>query len=110
MLGKAILSISIDNRELKVESPPHSTNWYRSFMDYCIDNYGEQIMANSKLGEYFKTSPTDPGFKAAVKNNKVHGHNPLYFHDYLNTKAKKDRIEKIAKDLNLDYYLREEGE
>ena len=98
-----IVGIAIDDvRYLPFRGKDDSTGYFRSFMNYCIDNYFDRIIMTPELNKWFNLAPNDPVFGAAVGYNRIQGHNGVYYSTHNGTEQKVRIINKIGELLRID--------
>ena len=98
-----IVGITInDIRHLPYQGKDDSTGYFRSFMNFCIDNCFDRIIMTPELNKWFSLAPNDPVFGAAVGYNKITGHHGMYYSTYNGTKQKVRIINKIGELCRID--------
>jgi len=86
----------------EIVNKDNTTEFYKFFMEYCIDNFSAEILVSMDLQRYFKISGEFPNFNRAIFYDRVIEYNGLFYTDWISSKQKKRNIEKISELLNLN--------
>ncbi len=98
-----IVGVAInDVRYLPYHGRDDSTGYFRSFMNFCIDNCFDRIIMNPELNQWFSLAPNDLAFGAAVGYNRITGHNGVYYSTHNGTEQKVRIINNIGAILRID--------
>lgn len=100
-----IIGIEIDNQRLTVYDRINTTTCFKTFMNYCIDNYPVRIRASMLLREHFKLDSQDPGFGRDIEYKRIVGHNLLFYSTHSGTKDKIRYMTEIADILGIHLVL-----
>lgn len=79
-----------------------STGYYRSFMNFCIDNCFDRIIMTPELNQWFSLASNDPVFGAAVGYNRITGHNGVYYKTHMGPEQLLRNIYTIGEFCRLD--------
>jgi hypothetical protein len=96
-----IINEIIKNIQLKLTGKNTTTDRYKTFMNYCIENYFDAILNSAYLQRHFKQDPDNPDFGQGVHYNRIIGHNGLYYSTYQDSAKKERYIKEIAIELGL---------
>lgn len=98
-----IVGIAInDVRYLPYWGRDDSTGYFRSFMNFCIDNCFDRIIMTPELNRWFSLASNDPVFGRAVFYNRIDGHNGVYYSTYNGTEQKVRIINQIGELCRID--------
>ena len=101
-----IVGIAInDVRYLPYQGKDDSTGYFRSFMNFCIDNCFDRIIMTPELNQWFSLAPNDPIFGASIGYRRITGHNGMYYKTQLGTEQKVGIINQIGELCRIDVFV-----
>lgn len=100
-----IIRVEVNNQNLLLPNHLNSTDAYKAFMNYCIENYLARIPQTVVFQKRVKSRPDDPSFKRSIFYNRVVGHNGHYYSTYQRTDQKRRIMEMIADELGIELNL-----
>lgn len=100
-----ISGITLDGVILTPLKKENATTFFKTFIEYCIDNYSVQIRNSKTLQKYIKLSGEYPDFNRAIAYKRVISYNGLFYTDWRGTKSKISRINAISEELGINLIL-----
>ena len=101
-----IVGIAInDVRYLPFRGTDNSSGYYRSFMNYCIDNYFDRIIMTPELNHWFSLAPNDPELGSGVFYGRIEDHHGVHYSTHNGTAQKIRNINKIGELLRIDVLI-----
>lgn len=100
-----IASVKVNNFNLLLPAHATSTDSYKLFMEYCIDNYEDRIRRSKILKTWFKVDLADTDVEQKVREGKMVEHAGIYYSIHNSTIQKKKIIEDIADILDVPLYI-----
>ena len=100
-----ITGIEINNEFLPYFEKDISSGYFRSFMNYCIDNYFDRIIINIELRKWFSLVANDPMFKSAYDKDCIQEHHDLYYSMNNSTAEKIGIMYHLANVIGIGLYV-----
>lgn len=97
-----IVNVAVNGRNLVVFDTNRAINYYRAFMEFCIDNYIHLRANHDEFKRIVKTSSDDPTFGRAIHYERINEYNNYFYSDWLSNKEKVRIMYRIANEIGID--------
>jgi hypothetical protein len=100
-----IIGVEVNNQILIVPEDANSTDSFKAFMSYCIENYIVRINQSDTFEKKVKIRSDDPGFKRSIFYKRIVEHNGYYYSTYIRSDQKRRIMERISDELGIELNL-----